>query len=77
MKIRGGRDYIKFDLENGYIVKAEGEMLIGGKFVVYKNTMKAWEPPHENEEFCEKDIEGIIAEVQRITTKDTVQLVFE
>lgn len=36
MKITGGSSYIKFDLENGYTLKAEGEMLVGGKFVVYK-----------------------------------------
>ena len=40
MKITGGRNYIKFDLENGYVARAEGEMLVGRKFVVYKDTMK-------------------------------------
>lgn len=27
MKITGGRGYVKFDLENGYIMKAEGRCL--------------------------------------------------
>ena len=39
MKITGGMNYVKFDLENGYIIKAEGEMLVGRKFVVYTDTM--------------------------------------
>ena len=26
MKITGSMNYVKFDLENGYVVKAEGEM---------------------------------------------------
>ena len=39
MKITGGMNYIKFDLENGYVIKAEGEMLIGRKFVVYTDTI--------------------------------------
>ncbi len=43
MKITGSRNYIKFDFENGYVAKAEGEMLIGRKFIVYKETMKFWE----------------------------------
>ena len=46
MKITGGMNYIKFDLENGYVIKAEGELLAGRKFVVYTDTMKTWEPPH-------------------------------
>ena len=49
MKIAGSMNYVKFDLENGYVIKAEGEMLVGRKFVAYMDTMKTWEPPHENE----------------------------
>lgn len=77
MKITGSRNYVKFDLENGYVVKAEGEMLIDRKFVVYKNTMKFWEPPHEKEELSLSQIEHIINEVQKNTNGDTVQLIFE
>lgn len=29
MKSTGSMDYVKFDLENGYVIKAEGEMLAG------------------------------------------------
>ncbi|MBC1571800.1 hypothetical protein HCJ25_09020 [Listeria sp. FSL L7-1426] len=45
MKITGNSSHVKFDLENGYVVKADGEMLVGGKFVVFKDSMKNWEPP--------------------------------
>ena len=31
MKITGSMNYVKFDLENGYIIKAEGEMLVREK----------------------------------------------
>ena len=64
MKITGSMNYVKFDLENGYIIKAEGEMLVGRKFVVYTDTMKTWEPPHENEKLSKEQIEEIIREVQ-------------
>ena len=37
MKITGGRKYIKFDLENGYVLKGNGEMLVGNKFEVYRD----------------------------------------
>ena len=77
MKITGSMNYVKFDLENGYVVKAEGEMLVGKKFVAYIDTMKFWEPPHEHEELLEEQIESIIQEVQRNMNENTVQIVFE
>lgn len=39
MKITGSMNYVKFDLENGYVIKAEGEMLVGRKFVAYMDTI--------------------------------------
>lgn len=77
MKITGGSSYVRFDLENGYIARAQGERLSGGGFVVYKNSMTHWEPPHEKEEITPKHLEEIICEVQKITNEDTVQLIFE
>ena len=77
MKIAGSMNYVKFDLENGYVIKAEGEMLVGKKFVVYRDTMKFWKPPHEHEELLEEQIESIIQEVQRNMNENTVQIVFE
>lgn len=77
MKITGSRNYIKFDLENGYVAKAEGEMLIDRKFVVYKETMKFWESPHEKEEITPNQIEEIMNEVLKKTNETTVQLSFE
>ncbi|WP_434777192.1 hypothetical protein [Neisseria sp. Ec49-e6-T10] len=43
MKITGTNSSIQFDLENGYILKAQGEILVGGKFVVYKDSINMWE----------------------------------
>ncbi len=48
MKITGTRSTITFDLENGFLLRAQGELLINKKFVVYKDSMTQWEPPHEN-----------------------------
>lgn len=77
MKITGSRNYVKFDLENGYVLKAEGEMLINKRFVVYKDTMKFWEAPHEKEELSADQVEDIILEVQKNTNENTIQLIFE
>ena len=77
MKITGSRNYVKFDLENGYVAKAEGEMLINRKFIVYKKTMKYWEPPHEKEQITLNQLENIINEVKKNTNEKTIQLIFE
>lgn len=77
MKITGSRNYIKFDLENGYVLTAKGEMLMGKTFVVYKDTMKSWDPPHDKEEITSKQIEDIISEVKKNTNIHTVQILFE
>jgi hypothetical protein len=77
MKITGSMNYVKFDLENGYVIKAEGEMLVGRRFVAYTDTMKAWESPHENEKISKEQIERIIQEVQKSMNENTVQIIFE
>lgn len=77
MKITGSMNYVKFDLENGYVIKAEGEMLVGRKFVAYTDTMKTWEAPHENEEISKEQIDRIIQEVQKSMNENTVQIIFE
>jgi len=77
MKITGSNSYIKFDLENGYVLKADGEMLVGKKFVVYKDSMKVWEPPHQDEKLTEKQVIDIIEQVKRNINENTVQIIFE
>jgi len=77
MKITGGINYVKFDLENGYVMKADGEMLINRGFVVYKNTMKSWEYPHDKENVSHEQIENIIQKVKENITENTVQIIFE
>lgn len=77
MKITGSMNYVKFDLENGYVMKAEGEMLIGRQFVAYRNTMKSWEEPHKEETVTEEDIKNIIREVNKNISENTVQIIFE
>ena len=77
MRITGGKSYVKFDLENGYILKAEGEMLINRVFVAYKNSMKNWEYPHEDEGVSENQIDEIIKQVKENTNENTIQIEFE
>ena len=52
MKITGTMSYIKVEIE-GKTVKIEGEKVIGG-VIAFKNTIKNWEPPYENEIIDEK-----------------------
>lgn len=73
--IRGGRDYIKITYDNGYVMKAYGELEIGG-FVVYKSSINGWQPPHDTEEFSEKDREKIILDVIAGRGPDKVNITF-
>ncbi len=77
MKITGGKGYVKFDLEDGYVMKAEGEMLINNSFLVYKDTMESWEPPHDNEKVSHEQVENIIKMVSEMMNEKTVQFIFE
>lgn len=77
MKITGTRSSIKFDLEDGYVMKARGELLTGKRFVVYKNSMTKWEPPHSEEAVTKEEIDKIIEAVNRMERSETVQLFFE
>lgn len=60
MKITGGKSYVRFDLENGYALKADGEVLTNRTFVVYKSAMKNWEAPHDGENLSENQIDELI-----------------
>ncbi len=77
MKITGTSSCMEIDMENGYRLKVEGEILIGGRFVAYKDTIKAWEPPYENEILTEETINEIIGKVNAMMDKNTVQIIFE
>ena len=45
--------------------------------MVISDTMKTWEPPHENEKLSKEQIEEIIREVQESMSENTVQIIFE
>lgn len=77
MEITGSSSHVKFNLENGYAVKVDGEMLVGGKFVAFKNSMKNWEAPHENQELSEKEIQKNIQQVKENANENTMQISFE
>jgi len=77
MKVTGTRSQVWFDLENGYIAKASGELLVGGVFVVETSTMKFWEPPHEREAITPSQIEMIVNNVNQLMNKNTAQIIFE
>ena len=74
MKITGTRSTITFDLENGFLLKAQGELLINKKFVVYKDSMTQWEPPHENLPITQREIENIINTAKKMESNQTIQL---
>ena len=75
MKITGTRSTITFDLENGFLLRAQGE-LINKKFVVYKDSMTHWEPPHENLPITPREIDNIINMTKKMESDQTIRLDF-
>lgn len=75
MKITGTISYIKVEVQ-GKTVKIEGEKVIGG-FIAFKNTIKNWEPPYENEVIDEKLKQEIIEKVSDKTKNSHLVITFE
>lgn len=76
MKISGTSSSITFNLGNGYILRAKGELLLNKTFVVYKDSMKHWEPPYDDVLLTPEEIESIINEVNVLENKETLHLEF-
>ena len=76
MKISGTRSIITFDYENGYVLKAKGELLTDGSFTVYRSSIQNWEPPYNHIRVSQKEIDKLIEEVNSMTTEQTVLIEF-
>ena len=76
MKISGTRSIITFDYENVYVLKAEGELLTGGIFIVYRSSIQNWEPPYNHIPVTQNEIHKLVEEVNSIMTEQTIQIEF-
>ena len=76
MRITGTRSKIWFDLENGYVLKASGELLASDAFVVDVKSMKVWEPPHQDEPISKEQLDAIIEEAKK-PVEGVIELIFE
>ena len=76
MKISGTKSIITFDYENGYVLKAKGELLTNGSFTAYRSSIQNWEPPYNHIRISQKEIDKLIEEVNSMTTEQTVLIEF-
>mgnify|MGYP001645783813 FL=1 len=76
MKISGTSGNITFDYENGYVLKAEGELLTDNSFLVYRSSMQNWEPPYNHICISQKEIDKLIEEVKSMVTEKIIQIEF-
>ncbi|MBU3102435.1 hypothetical protein KPL44_24715 [Clostridium sp. DSM 17811] len=67
--------YIKVEIDEK-VVKIEGEMIVG-RFVALKNTIRNWEPPHNNEVIDDKMKDEIIDKVINKTKNSHLVITFE
>lgn len=75
--IRGGMYDIKIIYDNGYVMKASGELAQGAKFYTYVKSMTKWQPPHDTEELTMIDAEKMIIDVLDRQGPERVWIVFE
>lgn len=75
MKITGTMSYIKVEVD-GKVVKIEGEKVVGG-FVAFKDTIKTWESPYDQEAIDDKLKEEIITRVINETKNSHLVVTFE
>ncbi|MFS9108175.1 Imm74 family immunity protein [Streptococcus infantis] len=76
MKISGTRSIITFDYENGYVIKAKGELLTDGSFTVYRSSLQNWEPPYNHIRITQNEIDKLVEEVDSMMTEQTIQIEF-
>ena len=76
MKITGTSGNITFDYENGYVLKAEGELLTAGNFIVYRSSIQNWEPPYNHIPITQNEIDKLVEEVNSMMTEQTIQIEF-
>jgi len=76
MKISGTNGNITFDYENGYVLKAEGELLTDNSFLVYRSSIQNWEPPYNHIPITQNEIDKLVEEVDSMMTEQTIQIEF-
>ncbi|WP_260468354.1 Imm74 family immunity protein [Streptococcus oralis] len=76
MKISGTSGNVTFDYENGYVLKAEGELLTDGSFTVYRSSIQNWEPPYNHIRITQNEIDKLVEEVDSMITEKTIQIEF-
>ncbi|WP_258526716.1 DUF6572 domain-containing protein [Streptococcus suis] len=74
MEITGTNSKIKFVLDDGMIVTADGELLTGRKFYVYTSTMVC---ESNNQKLTNVEKRKIIVEAQQRTSESAMTLVFD
>jgi hypothetical protein len=76
MTISGTSGNVTFDYENGYVLKAEGELLTVGSFIVYRSSIQNWEPPYNHIPITQNEIDKLVEEVNSMMTEQTIQIEF-
>ncbi len=76
MKIKGTRGEIFFDMENGYQVRALGELLMDHSFEVYTQSFRFRGPPHETEPVTPKQIRQIMRKTDQANLVNAMKVFF-
>ena len=77
MKIQGTRGSITFDYENGYSLEAQGELCMDHTFWVNVQSIKFWNPPHEDERVTQQQLIQLITDVAEETRDSHMTVKFD
>ena len=76
MKISGTSGNVTFDYENGYVLKAEGELLTDGSFIVHRSSIQNWEPTYNHILITQNEIDKLVEEVNSRMREQSIQIEF-
>ena len=74
--IRGSMFYVTISYDNGYAIKVSGELFPGANFIAYKSSIKAWEPPYEQELLTSEMKAKLIADIEKSNGPGKVNIKF-
>ncbi len=76
MKVTGTSSEMEVEMDDGKVIKFEGELLVDG-FLAYKDTGKQWEPPYNDIALTTDDLQRVIDAVLNDKVNPKFKIYFE
>ncbi|WP_109852760.1 Imm74 family immunity protein [Aquimarina sp. AU58] len=77
MKIKGGRSYIRVEIEKGKEIVIHGELTMTPEFYADFDSIKKWEPPFDKETITTEDKKSLALRIMSESKDTSVPVIFE